>query len=81
MKCRPWVASAVVDQHNFQMRRLHVESAAWKGTIDILGSRFEAGFPMETWEAGPDLVNDATAIPAERFASALERFSIAPSLR
>jgi hypothetical protein len=75
MKCDSWVASAVVKQDNFQLRRLHIESASWKGTIEILGSRFETAFPPETWEAGPELANDATAIPADRFASALERLS------
>ena len=74
MKCKPWVASAVVKQGDFQVRRLHIESASWKGTIDVLGNRFETAFPSETWEAGPELANNATAIPADRFASALERF-------
>jgi hypothetical protein len=75
MKCDSWVASAVVKRDNFQVRRLHIQSASWNGTIDILGSRFETAFPPETWEAGPELANDATAIPADRFASALERLS------
>jgi hypothetical protein len=75
MKCDYWMASAVVKQDTFQVRRLHIESTSWKGTIDILGSRFETAFPPETWEAGPELANDATAIPADRFASALERLS------
>jgi hypothetical protein len=74
-KCDPWVASVVVKQDDFQVRCLHIESASLKGTIDILASRFETSFPPETWEAGPELANDATAIPAERFASALERLS------
>jgi hypothetical protein len=73
MKCDSWVVSAVVKQDDFQVRRLHIESASWKGTIDVLGTRFETAFPSETWEAGPELANDATAIPADRFASALER--------
>jgi len=74
-KCDPWVASVVVKRHDFQVRSLHVETASWKGTIEILDSRFEPCFPAETWEAGPELANDATAIPAELFASALERLS------
>jgi hypothetical protein len=73
LKCDPWVVSAVVKQDNFQVRHLHIETASWKGTIDVLGSRFETAFPSETWEAGPELANDATPIPADRFASALER--------
>ena len=72
MKSDRWVVSAVVKQDNFELRRLHIESASWKGTIDVLGSRFETAFPPETWEAGPELADDATAIPAERFVSALE---------
>ena len=76
MKCDPWVASAVVMQDNFQVRHLHVEGASWKGTIDILACRFETGFPPETWEAEPDLANDATTIPADRFVSALQRLSV-----
>jgi hypothetical protein len=74
-KSDPWAASVVVRQDDFQVRSLHIDSTCWKGTIDILASRFETGFPPETWEAGPELANDATAIPAERFASALERLS------
>jgi len=76
MKCDPWVASAVVMQENFQVRRLHIEGASWKGTLDILACRFETGFPPETWEAEPDLAKDATAIPSDRFVSALERLSV-----
>jgi len=76
VKCDPWVASAVVMQNNFQVRRLHIEGASWKGTIDILACRFETGFPPETWEAEPDLANDATVIPTDRFVSALERLSV-----
>jgi len=76
MKCDPWVASAVVMQENFQVRRLHIEGASWKGTLDILACRFETGFPPETWEAEPDLANDATTIPADRFVSALRRLSV-----
>jgi hypothetical protein len=76
MKCDPWVASAVVMQDNFQVRRLHIEGASWKGTIDIVACRFETGFPTETWEPEPDLANDATVIPTDRFVSALERLSI-----
>ena len=76
MKCDPWVASAVVMQENFQVRRLHIEGASWKGTLDILACRFETGFPPETWEAEPDLANDATVIPADRFVSALQRLSL-----
>jgi hypothetical protein len=72
-KCDPWVAGVVVKQDDFQVRCLHIESASLKATIDILASRFETSFPPETWEAEPELANDATAIPAERFASALER--------
>jgi hypothetical protein len=78
MRCNPWVASVVVAQNGFQIRRLHVESGPLKGTIDVLGCRFETGFPAEMWEAGPELANDAAAIPAERFASALERFAAIP---
>ena len=76
MKCDPWVASAVVMQDDFQVRHLHVEGASWNGTIDILACRFETGFPPETWEAEPDLANDATTIPADRFVSALQRLSV-----
>jgi hypothetical protein len=75
VKCEPWVGSAVVKQDNFEVRRLRIESATWSGTIDILASRFQMAFPPETWEAGPELASDATAIPADRFASALERLS------
>jgi hypothetical protein len=75
MKCDSWVASAVVMQDNFQVRRLRIECPSWKGTIDILACRFETAFPPETWEAEPDLANDATAIPTDRFVAALERLS------
>jgi hypothetical protein len=74
-KCDPWIASVVVTQADFQVQCLHIDSVSWKGTIDVLASRFETSFPPETWEAGPELANDATVIPAERFASALERLS------
>jgi hypothetical protein len=76
VKCDPWVASAVVMQDNFQVRRLHIEGASLKGTIDILACRFDTAFPPETWEAEPDLAKDATAIPSDRFVSALERLSV-----
>lgn len=75
MKCDSWVASMVVMRDNFQVRRLHIECPSWKGTIDILTCRFETAFPPETWEVEPDLANDATPIPTERFVSALERLS------
>jgi len=75
MKCDSWVASMVVMRDNFQVRRLHIECPSWKGTIDILACRFETAFPPETWEVEPDLANDATQIPTERFVSALERLS------
>ena len=75
MKCNSWVASMVVMQDNFQVRRLHIECPSWKGTIDILACRFETAFPPETWEVEPDLANDATPIPTECFVSALERLS------
>src|SRR5262245_34871461 len=74
-KCDPWVASVRVKQDDFQVRYLQIDSPSCKGMIDILASRFEKSLPPETWEAGSDLANDATAIPAERFASALERLS------
>jgi hypothetical protein len=76
MKSEPWVAGAVVRQDNFELRRLHIESASCKGTIDVLASRFENAFPPETWETGPDLADEAAVVPAERFASALQRLSV-----
>jgi hypothetical protein len=72
MKCDPWTASAIVEQSDFQVRHLRIESSNWNGTLDILACRFEKAFPAQTWEASPDLANEATPVPPELFDTALE---------
>jgi hypothetical protein len=75
MKCEAWTASAIVKQSDFQLRHLRIESSSWTGAFDILGSRFEKGFPPQTWEPDPDLANEAASVPPELFDSALERIA------
>lgn len=74
-KCDSWVASAVVNQDDFQLRRLRIESAKWTGRFDVLATHFERALPPETWKAEAELANEATPIPPERFGSALGRIS------
>jgi hypothetical protein len=75
IKCENWVASAVVNQDDFQLRRLRIESANWTGRFDVLATHFERALPPETWKAEAELANGATPIPPERFGSALGRIS------
>ena len=75
MRCEPWTASAIVKQNDFQLRHLRIESSSWTGAFDILGSRFEKALPLQTWEPGPELANEATSVPPELFDSALERIA------
>lgn len=75
MKCDNWVASAVVNQDDFQLRRLRIESANWMGSFDILATHFERALPPETWKAEPALASEATPIPPEYFGAALGRIS------
>jgi hypothetical protein len=75
MKCDNWVASAVVNQDDFQLRRLRIESAHWTGRFDVLATRFERALPPETWKAEAELANEATSIPPECFGSALGKIS------
>jgi outer membrane lipoprotein-sorting protein len=72
MKCDPWTANAVVNQSDFQVRHLRIESSNWTGALDILASRFERAFPSQTWEPDPELANQTTPVPPELFDSALE---------
>jgi hypothetical protein len=72
MRCDPWTANAIVEQSDFQVRHLRIESTYWSGTLDILACRFEKGFPSQTWDASPDLANEAAPVPPELFDSALE---------
>lgn len=73
MKCDNWMASTIVKQSDFQVRRLRIESSNWTGSLEVLSCRFEKAFPAQTWEPEPDLANDAAQIPPELFDSALER--------
>jgi hypothetical protein len=75
LKCDNWVASAVVDQDDFQLRRLRIESGHWTGRFDILATHFERALPPQTWKAEAELANEVTPIPPECFASALGRIS------
>lgn len=75
MKCNNWVANAVVNQDDFQLRRLRIESANWTGSFDVLATHFGRALPPETWKAEPALANEATPIPPEYFGSALGRIS------
>jgi hypothetical protein len=75
MKCDNWVANAVVNQDDFQLRRLRIESAHWTGKFDVLATHFERALPPETWKPEGELANEATPIPPESFGSALGRIS------
>jgi hypothetical protein len=75
MKCENWSASAVVNQNDFQLRRLRIDSRAWTGTFDVLATRFERALPPQTWKAEAELANEATPIPPECFGSVLGRLS------
>jgi hypothetical protein len=75
MKCNNWVASAVVNQDDFQLRRLRIESANWTGKFDVLATHFERALPAATWKAEAGLANEATPIPPECFGSALGKIS------
>jgi outer membrane lipoprotein-sorting protein len=72
LKCEPWMANAVVGQSDFQMRHLRIESSNWTGALDILASRFDRALPSQTWEPGPELANEAAAVPPELFDAALQ---------
>ena len=75
MKCNNWVASAVVNKDDFQLRRLRIESANWTGSFDVLATHFGRALPPETWKPEGELANEATPIPPESFGSALGRIS------
>jgi hypothetical protein len=75
LKCDNWVATAVVNQDDFQLRRLQIESANWTGKLDVLSTRFERALPPQTWKAEAEFANEATPIPPECFGSALGRIS------
>jgi hypothetical protein len=75
MKSDNWVASVVVNQDDFQLRRLRVESGRWTAKFDVLATRFEKALPPETWKAEAELANDATPIPPECLGSALGKIS------
>jgi hypothetical protein len=66
------MANAVVGQSDFQMRHLRIESSNWTGALDILASRFDRALPSQTWEPGPELANEAAAVPPELFDAALQ---------
>jgi hypothetical protein len=75
MKCDNGVASVVVNQDDFQLRRLRVKSGSWTVKFDVLATRFEKALPPETWKAEPELANDAIPIPPECFGAALGKIS------
>jgi hypothetical protein len=75
LKCDNWVAKAVVNQDDFQLRRLQVESTHWTGKFDVLSTRFEKTLPPQTWKAEAELASEATPIPPECFGSALGKIS------
>ena len=75
IKCDAWTASAIVQQSDFQVRQLRIESSSWTGALDILGCRFARALPAQTWEPDPELANEATPVPPELFDSALERLA------
>lgn len=75
IKSDNWVASAVVNQDDFQLRRLRIEAANWTGRIDVLSIHFERALPPEAWKAEAELANEAIPIPPECFGSALGRIS------
>ena len=75
MKSEFWTASTMVNQSDFQVRHLRVESSSWTGALDVLSCRFERAFPSQTWEPGPELANGAAPVPPEYFDSALERIA------
>ena len=75
MKCDNWVASVVVNQDDFQLRRVRVESGGWTAKFDVLATRFDKTLPPETWKAEAELANDATPIPPECFGAVLGKIS------
>jgi hypothetical protein len=75
LKCENWVANAVVNQDDFQLRRLQVESANWTSKFDVLSTRFEKALPPQTWKAEAEFASEATPIPPEYFGAALGRIS------
>ncbi len=75
IKSEPWTASTMVNQSDFQVRHLRIESTNWSGALDVLSCRFERAFPPQTWEPGPELAGEAAPVPPEYFDSALERFA------
>ena len=76
IKSDNWVASAVVNQDNFHVRRIRIESNRWTGTVDVLATRFERALPAQTWNAEPELASEATPIPPECFGPALQRIPL-----
>jgi hypothetical protein len=76
MKCDNWVASAVVNQDNFHVRRVRIETNSWTGTVDILATRFERALPPQTWNAEAELASEATPIPPECFGAAWQRMPL-----
>ena len=76
IKSDNWVASAVVNQDNFHVRRIRIESNRWTGTVDVLATRFERALPAQTWNAEAELAREATPIPPECFGPALQRIPL-----
>jgi hypothetical protein len=72
LKCDTWTIRVIVNQGDFQVQHLQIESSSWSGALDILDSRFDKAFPAQTWEPGPELANQTAAVPPELFDSALE---------
>jgi hypothetical protein len=75
LKCDPWMASALVRQSDYAVRRLRVESSNWTGAFDVLACRFEKTLPPQTWDPDPELAKEATPVPPEFFNSALEKIA------
>jgi hypothetical protein len=70
-----WSITAIIDQHDFKLRRLQIQGRAWTGTFDILESRFVHDLSPETWEPAPEFAASTMEIPPALFGSALERIS------
>jgi hypothetical protein len=75
LKCDPWMASALVRQSDYAVRRLWVESSNWTGAVEVLACRFEKTLPPQTWDPDPELAKEATPVPPEFFNSALEKIA------
>ncbi|MBV8532980.1 MAG: hypothetical protein JO207_04190 [Verrucomicrobia bacterium] len=76
IKSDNWVASAVVNQDNFYLRRVRIKTNRWTGTVDVLATRFERALPPQTWKPEAELASEATLIPPECVGSAWQRIPL-----